>query len=145
MKQSTKSSTRAETFVDTSGFYALLVKGDGRHERASAIVQRAARSSGRFITTDYILDETATLLKACGHGHLAASFFETVFASTVCRIEWMDPDGFAQTRRFFLKHHDQAWSFTDCFSFCVMRTLGLQEALTTDAHFRQAGFKPLLV
>jgi uncharacterized protein len=145
MKKSTRSSTSAEAFVDTSGFYALLVKGDRMHERARALLERAARSRGRFVTTDYILDETATLLKARGHGHLAESFFETVFASAVCRIEWMDPDSFALTRRFFLKHHDQHWSFTGCFSFCVMRRLGLHEALTTDAHFRQARFNPLLV
>jgi uncharacterized protein len=131
--------------VDTSGFYALLVQGDRMHARASSILERAAQGGGRFVTTDYILDETATLLKARGHGHLAEAFFETVFASAACRVEWMDPDGFAQTRRFFLKHHDRDWSFTDCFSFWVMRELGLRDALTTDAHFRQAGFRPLLV
>ncbi len=131
--------------MDTSGFYALLVKGDRMHARARAILERAARSGGRFVSTDYVLDETATLLKARAHGHLAEAFFDTVFASTACRVEWMDPDGFAQTRRFFLKHHDQDWSFTDCFSFRVMRALGLRDALTTDAHFRQAGFHPLLM
>jgi predicted nucleic acid-binding protein len=57
----------------------------------------------------------------------------------------MDPESFTQTRRFFLKHQDQAWSFTDCFSFRVMRTLRLRDALTTDAHFRAAGFNPLLL
>jgi predicted nucleic acid-binding protein len=145
MKKSTKLSTRAETFVDTSGFYALLVKNDRMHERASECIERAARSEGRFVTTDYILDETATLLKARGHVHLAQAFFETVFASAACRVEWMDPDGFALTRRFFLKHHDQDWSFTDCFSFRVMRALGLRDALTADVHFRHAGFNPLLV
>ena len=145
MPKSTKLSTRAETFVDTSGFYALLVQGDAAHARAKAVLERAARSCGRFVTTDYVLDETATLLKARGFGHLAAAFFETVFASAACRVEWMDPDAFAQTRQFFLKHHDQAWSFTDCFSFRVMHLLGLRDALTTDAHFREAGFHPLLV
>ena len=145
MKKSTRSSTSAETFVDTSGFYALLVKGDSMHARASAILKRAAQASGRFVTTDYILDETATLLKARGHGQLAEAFFESLFASEACRVEWMDPDGFAQTRRFFLKHDDQNWSFTDCFSFGVMHVLRLRDALTTDAHFRQAGFNPLLV
>ena len=131
--------------MDTSGFYALLVEGDHMHSRARAILERAAHGRGRFVTTDYVLDETATLLKARGHGNQAAALFETIFASRACRVEWMDPDAFAQSIRFFLKHHDQDWSFTDCFSFQIMRALGLRDALTTDAHFRQAGFNPLLV
>jgi predicted nucleic acid-binding protein len=115
------------------------------HARASAILTRAAQSGGRFVTTDYILDETATLLRARRHGYLAGALFETVFSSRACRVEWMDPESFAQTRGFFLKHHDQDWSFTDCFSFGLMRRLRIHDALTTDAHFRQAGFNPLLV
>jgi predicted nucleic acid-binding protein len=114
------------------------------HRRARELVERAAQSKARFVTTDYVLDETATLLKSRGHVHLASAFFETVFASAACRVEWMDPDASARTQRFFLKHHDQDWSFTDCSSFCVMRALALHDALTTDAHFRQAGFNPLL-
>jgi uncharacterized protein len=145
MKKSTKSSTAAKAFVDTSGFYALLVQGDAMHARASELLARAAQSRGRFITTDYILDETATLLKARGHGHLAGTLFQTVFASTACQVEWMDTDRFAQTRQFFVKHHDKSWSFTDCFSFLMMRAGGLRDALTTDAHFRQAGFHALLI
>jgi predicted nucleic acid-binding protein len=145
MKKSIKSSTRTKALVDTSGFYALLIKGDRMHARASELLERAAQSRSRFVTTDYILDETATLLRARGQNHLAEAFFQTMFASLACRVEWMDPDRFAQTRQFFLKHHDKSWSFTDCFSFLLMRALGLHDALTTDVHFRQAGFNPLLV
>jgi predicted nucleic acid-binding protein len=144
MKKSTRLSTRNESFVDTSGFYALLVRGDRQHGRAKKILAAAARSGGRFVTTDYILDETATLLRARELGHLAEAFFESVFASVACRVEWMDPDRFAQTRQFFLKHHDKQWSFTDRFSFGIMGALGLRDALTTDSHFRQAGYYPLL-
>jgi uncharacterized protein len=115
------------------------------HVRASAILGRAAQSGDRFVTTDYVLDETATLLKARGHGHLVEAFFATVFNSAACRVQWMDVDCFSETQRFFLKHHDQDWSFTDCFSFRIMRMLRLRDALTTDVHFRQAGFNPLLV
>ena len=115
------------------------------HARAVELLERAAKSGGRFVTTDYVLDETATLLRARGHGRLADAFFQTVFASRACQVEWMDADRFTQTRQFFLKHHDKSWSFTDCFSFVVMRDLKLRDALTTDAHFRQAGFHPLLV
>src|SRR5581483_1219563 len=117
MKKSTGSSTRADRFVDTSGFYALLVERDTRHGRAAALLAEAGRSRGRFVTTDYVLDETATLLKARGHGHLVPALFERVFASAACRVEWMDTERFDETRRFFCKHADQAWSFTDCFSF----------------------------
>jgi uncharacterized protein len=145
MKKSIKLSTRTETFADTSGFYALLVKRDPMHARAKRLLAAAAQAGGRFVTTDYILDETATLLKARGYGHLVEALFARVFGSSACRVEWMDPERFELTRRYFLKHHDQDWSFTDCFSFCAMRLLALSEALTTDKHFRDAGFVPLLV
>jgi predicted nucleic acid-binding protein len=35
---------------------------------------------------------------------------------------------------------DKKWSLTDCISFVVMKDEGLQEALTGDEHFQQAGF-----
>jgi predicted nucleic acid-binding protein len=56
----------------------------------------------------------------------------------------MDGERFARTKVFFRKHADHAYSFTDCSSFVVMRELGLQDALTTDRHFREAGFRVLL-
>lgn len=43
-----------------------------------------------------------------------------------------------------LKHSNQDWSFTDCMSFCVMKQLRLQDALTKHTHFHQAGFNVLL-
>ena len=39
---------------------------------------------------------------------------------------------------------DKAWSLVDCTSFVLMQQLSIQEALTTDQHFEQAGFMPLL-
>ena len=56
----------------------------------------------------------------------------------------MDSGRFEEARRFLLQHGDQDYSFTDCFSFCVMRQFGLQDALTKDEHFRFAGYIPLL-
>ena len=133
-----------DVFVDTSGFYALLVRRDDRHEAASRFLREQARRKRRFVTTDYVLDETATLLKARGHGHLLAAFFDTVLSSVAATVVWTDAQTFQAACTFFLKHTDQTWSFTDCLSFCVMKRLRLRQALTKDAHFGAAGFSALL-
>ncbi len=134
-----------DIFVDTSGFYALLVRRDDRHEDATGVLREARVNQRGFVTTDYVLDETATLLKARSHGHLLADFFETLATSKICRIEWTDSARFGAVEDFFLKHVDHVWSFTDCLSFQIMRASGLREALTKDAHFAEAGFVPLLI
>jgi len=136
---------KPEIFVDTSGFFSLLSSHDDAHKHAVEIVTKAKQTNQLFITTDYIIDETATLLNARGIGHLAGILFETVNSSHVCRIEWMDQERFAKTQTYYIKHMDHAWSFTDCFSFVIMKELKLQNALTKDTHFKEAGFSPLLL
>jgi predicted nucleic acid-binding protein len=39
---------------------------------------------------------------------------------------------------------DKAWSLCDSVSFILMGERGLTDALTTDRHFEQAGFRRLL-
>ena len=97
------------------------------------------------MTTDYVLDETVTLLRMRSQAHLIEAFLSVTMSSPSCGIEWMDAGRFETAKTFLLQHADYAYSFTDCFSFCVMSQFGLREALTKDAHFQQAGFKPLLV
>ena len=136
---------KAEVFIDTSAFYALLVKQDEAHPKACRFMEQAARDRQRFVTTDYVMDETVTLLKMRGHGHVALSFLTSLQSSLSCRVVWMDPEQFTAVTEFFAKHQDKDWSFTDCFSFTVMRRLKLRTALTKDEHFRAAGFEtPLL-
>ncbi len=44
----------------------------------------------------------------------------------------------------FRNRPDKDWGLIDCVSFVVMKECGLTEALTTDEHFEQAGFRSLL-
>ncbi len=57
-----------DIFVDTSGFYALLVKLDDQHKRATPILRDARDSAQRFVTTDYVLDETPVFARHVSSG-----------------------------------------------------------------------------
>jgi predicted nucleic acid-binding protein len=134
----------SEIFVDTSGFYACLVKKDNRHDKAVTVL-RSSKGRRRFVTTDYVLDETITLLRMRGHSHLIEEFTRIALRSQVCRVEWMDPKRFDAVHGFLVQHGDDDYSFTDCFSFLVMKENNLRDALTKDEHFSEAGFQPLLI
>jgi predicted nucleic acid-binding protein len=45
----------------------------------------------------------------------------------------------------YCHYTDKSWGLVDCASFLVMQDRGITEAFTSDQHFEQAGFKPLLV
>ena len=57
----------------------------------------------------------------------------------------LSEDLYVQAADLFRQCADKEWGLTDCISFVLMREKGLQEALTTDTHFRQAGFRALLL
>ncbi len=130
----------AEVFIDTGGFFALLSAEDGAHKACTEFLARAAKARRRFVTTDYVLDETATLLKVRGLGRALSPFFDLVFSSKVCRVEWMNPEWFDDARQLLTRRADHGYSFTDCTSFVLMERLGLREVLTKDRHFAEAGF-----
>jgi predicted nucleic acid-binding protein len=132
-----------EVFVDTSGFFAVLSPHDRDHATAIRwMIDFGAQTP--IVTTDYILDETITLLQSRRQPHLVEPWLTSILKSDYCRIVWMDATRFEEVRCFFTKHADKEWSFTDCFSFCVMRERQIGQALASDQHFRQAGFSTLL-
>lgn len=131
-------------FIDTSGFYASLDSRDTLHHQARELLKFNEKKTQLFLTSDYVLDETATLLKARALGHLTASFFGSVNSSTALRVMYLDKTLFWRTTAFFWQHRDHAYSFTDCSSFVIMKELGLTKAMTSDHHFTEAGFEKLL-
>ena len=133
-----------DVFMDTAGFLALWDTSDEHHEKAARLQGELARKKRRFVTTDYILDETITLLRI-RHSHAAAAdFLQTVTTTQALHLEWVDSDCFHKAADVFTRHADKEWSFTDCVSFSIMLELNMQDAFTTDHHFRQAGLNPML-
>jgi len=55
-------------FVDTGPWYAVIVPADPRHVQTLAWIRQ---NNGPLLTTDYIIDEVLTLLRARGEKHRA--------------------------------------------------------------------------
>ena len=133
-----------EVFADTSALYAFVDKNDANHIDAREAVTRLARAGRRIVVTDYVVTETVNLANARGGANVAIRVLDLIEQSAGIHMEWIGMERFDQAKTFFRKHSDHGYSFTDCTSFIVMRELRLTEALTTDHHFVEAGFRALL-
>jgi predicted nucleic acid-binding protein len=131
-------------FVDTSAWYALEVEDDINHEKAlDFLTNIASGKQGIAITTDYILDETLTLLRSRRGSDPATAFIDKIRKSGSIRVFWVTEDLFDQALKVFKKSEDKSWSFTDCTSFALMTELSVSTAFSFDKHFREAGFQNL--
>jgi hypothetical protein len=127
-------------FADTAGWMACADASDPAHKDCTKARDAWLKQGGLFITTDYIVDETLTLIRL-RLGHAAAeTWWQQVDGSSRIRWEQITPARAEKARGLFFRYHDKDFSFTDCTSFVVMRELKVREALTTDHHFAQMGF-----
>lgn len=130
-------------FVDTAGWVACADGADPAHGRCCEARDCALEAGQTLVTTDYVVDETLTLVRLRLGLSAAERWWQQVDRSPRLRWERIDSDRFEKARQLFFQYRDKDFSFTDCTSFAVMREARLTHALTTDRHFRQAGFQVL--
>jgi predicted nucleic acid-binding protein len=130
-------------FVDTVGWLACADIADPAHVKAAAARDTWLQEGGLLVTTDYVADETLTLLRVRLGLATAEEWWQLVDSSPRLRWEYVSLARSDKARAFFFRYRDKEFSFTDCTSFVIMRELKLQEVLTTDHHFTQAGFLTL--
>jgi len=132
-----------KTFVDTSGWYALIDRRDAHHTVVAELVAELVKAGTRLVTTDYVIDESCTLAKARSGSRMAFRLLDLVGETAALDLEWIGAERFDRSERELRRYHDQPFSFTDCTSFALMRELGLIDVITTDRHFSVAGFTVL--
>ena len=128
-------------FVDTAGWMACADAGDPAHAPACAARDTALEQGALLVTTDYVMDETLTLIRMRLGLPAAKAWWAQVEASSRVRWEWVGMERAEKARKAFFRFRDKNYSFTDCTSLVVMQELRLKQALTTDHHFRQMGFQ----
>jgi hypothetical protein len=120
-------------FVDTGAWYALVDKKDPDHVKAKQLYHN---NSVPFVTTNFIFDESITLLMSRLGWKVAVNFGEALKKSelvTVATVMGSDED---KAWEIFLKYEDAGFSYTDCSSFAVMERLRIDTAFTFDMHFK---------
>ncbi|MBD2100587.1 PIN domain-containing protein [Leptolyngbya sp. FACHB-261] len=121
-------------FVDTSAWFASVMQSDANHKAASLWL---SQNSQPLLTTDYVVNETLTLLRTRRQTPRALALGEEFFASTLAQIYYLSEADIQQTWQVFSQFSNKEWSFTDCTSKVVMTKLNMTEAFAFDQHFRQ--------
>ena len=129
------------TFIDTGAFLARYLPDDQHHKDANALWEKIRATREPCVTSNFVLDETFTLLARRASYAFAAEKARLVYSATALTI--LRPEATAEMGALdlFEKFADQEISFTGCISFALMRASGIRQVFSFDAHFERAGFK----
>lgn len=131
-------------FIDTSYVYALINRQDQWHEKAVHWRLKIKKEERPLMTSEFILAEIADGLSAVKFRRAAVQVINILQINPLVKIIPATSNLFLQALKLYEQRPDKNWGLTDCASFVVMTENNITEALTTDDHFRQAGFVALL-
>ncbi len=130
-------------FVDTWGWLTLYDKRESQHPQVAAWYADFRAQVGQLYTSDYVLDETFTLLfkrLSFPQAQQAMQLLDAAVQAGSLNLVWVTPELFAQAQTLRFKLRDKPTiSFTDLSSMRVMLALGISNVLTADAHFMHVG------
>jgi predicted nucleic acid-binding protein len=129
------------TFADSFFFLAMMNVRDSRHLKAVEFSQSLA---GPIVTTQWVLVEVADAFSKPRDRDRFVDLLELIEADERMQVVAASNSTFRRGTELFARRNDKSWSLTDCISFVVMEQLDIDEALTGDHHYAQAGFTPLL-
>jgi predicted nucleic acid-binding protein len=121
-------------FIDTGVWVASTDTADGDHAAASQLLDS---TSDDLITTDYIVDESLTLLRVRRRSVAALTLGEQFFSNALAEILHVTQADVAW--QVFRQFRDKEWSFTDCVSYVTLKKLHIKTAYSFDHHFHQFG------
>ena len=127
-------------FIDSGAFLGRFAREDQHHSAAGQGWTRLKGERLPCFTSNFVLDETLTLLARRTDYRFASERGRALYSSGELHVlrptledEWAAFDWFEQ-------YADQEVSFTDCISFVLMKRAGIGTAFSFDRHFQLAGF-----
>ena len=130
-------------FIETWGWIVLGNKREPRHAELLEFYSAWKKQKGRSYTTDYVLDETFTLLfrrLRIEDAKKSVNAIEKGIERGYIRLERITAERFEMAKSLRMRFQDKPRiSFTDFTSMVVMAELGIADILTEDEHFTQVG------
>jgi len=129
-------------FIDTGAWIALNNKRDGYHLSALNANKDFLDNGYFYVTSDYVLDETYTLIRYdVGHKRAVEFGKEIKLLQKTAKINivYTTQDILEKAWEVFENFSDKDFSFTDCTSFIIMETLKINKAFSFDKQFEQYG------
>jgi len=123
-------------FVDTGVWFALLVSKDPNHQRST---EWFSTLSEPVMTSDYVVDETLTLLLMRGERTKAINFGNLVIVGSMAILHKVTEEQFNQSWILFQQLSSSGLSFTDCTSHIVARDKRVSKIASFDHHFQTTG------
>jgi len=124
-------------FVDTGAWYALIDKNDPDHKEAASFIKN---NQTPLLTTNFVFDETVTLLRSRLGWNVAKEFGLKLKDSRFVSLISVKDEDEERAWEIFLKYKDKDFSYTDCTSFAVMKRFKMDAAFTFDSHFQTMKF-----
>ena len=129
--------------IDTAYVQDLLNPRDQYYNVVRKLFSRVENALETWIT-EAVLIEIANGLSAINRSEAAKYTRETYKAPNIIVVS-LDTFLISRSLRLYDMRPDKTWGLTDCISFVVMQEQGLTDALTSDKHFIQAGFRALML
>ncbi|WKZ47952.1 MAG: PIN domain-containing protein [Anaerolineales bacterium] len=131
-------------FLDTAFVVALASPADKYHEKARRLSRQIEREGISLVTTRAILIEIGDALSEARWRNAASVILRALDDDKNLVIVQNSEELYRNALALYVSRPDKEWGMTDCISFVVMESENIVQALTTDAHFQQAGFIALL-
>ncbi|HET6882914.1 MAG TPA: PIN domain-containing protein [Pirellulales bacterium] len=128
-------------FADTSFFIAFLNADDQAYTDAYTYM---TRGDIQMLTSEWVLLELGNYLSRRAGRERFGPLVDDLETDQRFRIVTANRDDFQDGLGLYHQRQDKHWSMTDCISFSLMEREGITDALTSDHHFEQAGFRVLL-
>jgi predicted nucleic acid-binding protein len=127
--------------VDTGLFYALQGEETARHDVATTCFETILDGTyGRLVTSDYVLDETATLVRSrSGDVRQAFAVLDRALGRgqfpDAIDVEFVDRTRFEGALEVFETYSDQSLSFTDATTVHLVERSDIDRVLSFDSDF----------